>query len=95
MTFADACVMVASEPAVRDIFPDDDFEVAGYGWEDASRFLVVAGTRKDVTGEGDFDSLTMDPPTMFVDKATGAVELVFGLEGTASDGMNPVGDVPA
>jgi hypothetical protein len=95
MTFSDACALVASEPEVREIYPADDFEVASYGWEDATRFLVVAGTHKDVTGEGDYRSLTLDAPSFYVDKSTGDVNVVYGMEGSASDGMIPVGDTAA
>lgn len=97
MTFQDARDLVAGNPDVRDIYPADDFEVAEYGWQDESKFLIVAGTQMDVTGEGDPDTLTLDAPTFYVDKTTGDVSVIYGLKSykDPTAGMNPVGPVPA
>lgn len=92
MTFQDARDLVAGDPDVRDYYPDEDFQVAEYGWQDSDKFLVVAGTRKDVTGLGD-GAMTLDPPCIFVDKSNGSVDLQFGLQALTDPtyGMKPVG----
>lgn len=94
--FEDARRIVADSVQVRGFFPPGDFEVGDYGWESDSEYRVVAGTHKDVTGEGSFLELTLDPPVVFVSKATGVLRLWFGsrLEGPL-EGMRPIGQVPA
>ena len=93
ITFQQARDLVAGDPEVRDLYPVDDFEVGQYGWGDNARFLIVAGTHKDVTGEGDFRNLTMDPPTIFINKQTGSVDIQVGLRPFTDPtaGMVPIG----
>ena len=92
MKFNDARIIVGGNPSVRSLYPDDDFMVAEYGWQDGQRFLVVAGTRRDVSGEGQ-GPVTFDGPIIFVDKQSGAIELLYGLQviGDPTAGMTPVG----
>ncbi len=94
--FEAARKIVADSFQVRECYPADDFMVGDYGWEDVNRFRVVAGTRRDVTGVGGFESLTLDPPIVFVEKASGAVQLWYGsrLERPLA-GMTPIGVAPA
>lgn len=97
MTFDQARDLVGGNSEVREIYPFDNFVVADYGWEDDEKFLVVAGTRMDVTGEGNFDDMTMDPPSVFVYKKDGEVVLKFGLRplNDPTANMSPIGPVPA
>ena len=94
--FEAARQIVTDSVQVRECFPADDFLVGDYGWENATEYRVVAGTRRDVTGEGDFDSLTLDPPIVFVAKESGALRLWYGsrLENPLA-GMTPIGNAPA
>ena len=82
--------IVADSVKVRSLYPVNDFMVGDYGWENDAEYRVVAGTRKDVTGEGSFDQLTLDAPVVFVAKATGVIRLWFGhrLESPMA-GMTP------
>ena len=95
--FEAARQIVTDSVQVRECFPADDFLVGDYGWENATEYRVVAGTRRDVTGEGDFDSLTLDAPTILVDKASGAVRLVYWhrlADPNPAQGMTPIGTAP-
>ncbi len=95
--FEAARKIVADSFQVRAIFPPDDFVVGDYGWESDVEYRVVAGTRKDVTGEGGFESLTLDPPAVLVDKASGAVRLVYWhrlVDENPAAGMSQIGVVP-
>lgn len=96
ITFSDARMLVEGFPEIRDVYPSDDFHVAEYGWEDDSRFLIVAGTYADVFGGTDIDSLTMDPPTVFVDKTTGDISVIYGLKSyrDPTSGMTLIGSLP-
>ena len=96
--FEAARQLVAGSADVRAVFPADDFIVGDYGWESDTEFRIVAGTRKDVTGEGDAGSLTFDAPTILVDKASGAVRLVYWhrlMDANPAAGMQPIGAAPA
>ena len=72
--------------------------VGDYGWESDTEYRVVAGTRRDVTGVGSFGGLTLDAPTVLVDKSSGAVRLVFWhrlVDPNPAAGMTPIGTAPA
>jgi hypothetical protein len=95
--FAAARKLVADAGEVRSVFPAGDFMVGEYGWESDTEFRIVAGTRKDVTGEGDSGSLTFDAPTILVDKTSGAVRLVYWhrlIDANPAAGMTPIGVSP-
>ena len=93
--FQAARQIVAESSEVRALYPAADFQVGDYGWESETEFRIVAGTRKDVTGVGGFDELTLDPPLVFVSKTSGAVRLWYGsrLESPLA-GMTPIGKAP-
>lgn len=95
ISFEAARQIVADSVQVRRLYPVNDFEVGDYGWENDTEYRVVAGTHKDVTGEGSFDQLTLDAPVVFVAKATGAIRLWYGhrLENPMA-GMTPIGTAP-
>lgn len=95
ISFDDARTLVFASPEVRESYPEDDFQVADYGWEDDSKFLIVAGTSRDVTGVGSLDDLTIDPPTIYVNKLSGNITVQFGLKsyGNPTAGMSPIGSV--
>lgn len=88
--------IVAESSEVRALYPVDDFQVGDYGWENGAEFRVVAGTRKDVTGVGSFDELTLDPPLVFVSKSSGEIRLAYvsRLERSVLAGMTPIGKAP-
>ncbi len=95
--FEAARKIVAGSDEVRACFPADDFMVGQYGWESATEFRIVAGTRKDVTGYGNFDQLTLDAPTVLVDRTSGAVRLVYWhrlVDSNPMAGMTQIGVVP-
>jgi hypothetical protein len=95
ITFDEARDIVAASKVVREQYPDDDFVVAEYGWENRELFVVIAGTRYDVTGEGDLDTLTMDAPARTVSKATGELREIFGLIGRdPAPGLREIGNWP-
>jgi hypothetical protein len=95
ITFDDARAAVADAAGVRSFYPENDFLIADYGWEDNNRFLIVAGTKADLF-DGDPDDVTIDPPIVFVDKTTGAVTAQLGLQvlGDPTDGMTAIGNTP-
>jgi len=96
--FEAARELVAGAAEVRSVFPAGDFMVGEYGWESDTEFRIVAGTRRDVTGEGDVGSLTFDTPTILVDKTSGAVRLVYWhrlIDANPMAGMTPIGAAPA
>ena len=95
ITFDEARDIVAASKVVRDQYPAGDFIVAKWGWENADLFVVVAGTRYDVTGEGNPDTLTMDAPARVVDKKTGELREILGLIGRdPAPNLREVGDWP-
>lgn len=95
ITFDQAREIVAQAKVVRDQYPPDDFVVAEWGWENRQLFVVVAGTKYDVTGEGDPGTLTMDAPARVVDKKTGELRELFGLIGRdPAPNLREVGNWP-
>lgn len=95
ITFDKAREIVASSRVVTERYPADDFQVAPYGWENDKLFVIIAGTKADVTGDGDIDTLTMDAPARTVDKKTGELKEIFGLIGRdPAPGLREVGEWP-
>lgn len=95
--FEAARELVAGADEVRAVFPAADFMVAEYGFESDTEFRIVAGTRKDVTGEGDPGSLTFGCPTIIVSKTSGSVRLVYWhrlMDENPAAGMTRIGVVP-
>lgn len=89
--FNTARTLVGGNPDVRNLYPVGDFIVADYGWEDDQRFLVVAGTNRDVTGKGD-GPITYDGPVIYVSKQSGELTMLYGLQviGDPASGMSLV-----
>ena len=85
MNFSYARDLVAATSDVHDLYPNG-FTLADYGWENPSSFLIVVD-----------EPQLWDAPTIFVDKKTSAVSLIYGLNvsGDPTAGMNPVGPMPA
>jgi hypothetical protein len=97
ISFEDARILAEGFPELRDLFPLNDFGIADYGWEDKSKYLLVAGTLNEINGQADLMSLSVDPPSVYVDKTTGNISVQFGLKSYAEPtaGMTPIGPVPA
>lgn len=82
LTFAQAQVVVASAPIVREFF-GDGFTVANYGWQNEAVFVLAVHS---ADGAPMFDA-----PELLVDKATGELHAVFGLLGAdPAPGLVPV-----
>lgn len=76
--------------------PDDcgEYTVAGYGYEDATAWRLVDGSRRDVI-DGDDGCLLVGQGCTFVDKETGAVFFLNYLDDSDRfDAMTPVRQHP-
>jgi len=97
-TFDAARAIVTNSSAVRRRYRTGaGFNVADYGWENDTEYLITAGTDVDFADDPDPTRITLDAPIIYVSKQDGTIRLAFGLRVDGIDptaGMTPIGDVP-